>query len=133
MHNHSKIGGILSLVCAGMSLLSALGMLALIIFFLFIFQMIMDTVTPFEDYAILVGVYGTTAVFFVILGVLGIVGGVFALRKRHWGLALAAAIAGTLSFFPCGVIAIVFTSMAKDEFKSQSPVNPIQYPYSPGN
>jgi len=115
-----------------MSLLSALGILVLIVFFVFISQMTADAVTPFEDYAILVGVYGTMAVFFVIVGILGIVGGILALRKRHWGLALAAAIAGTFSFFPCGIAAIVFTAMSKDEFNFTVPVNSVQYPYGPG-
>ena len=132
MRNFAKIGGILSLVCAGMSLLYAVAMLGLIVFFIFIFQMTADSVTPFEDYAILVGVYGTAALFFVIAGVLGIVGGTFALRKRHWGLALGGAIAGTFSFFPCGIAAIVFTAMSKDEFDSAVQINPVQYPNSSG-
>jgi hypothetical protein len=48
--------------------------------------------------------------------VLAIVGGAFALKKRHWPLALAGAIAGTITFFPCGIPAIIFVSLGKEEF-----------------
>ena len=54
---------------------------------------------------------------FAILGILAIVGGIFALRRKIWGLALAGSIA---AFFPCwilGLPAIVFTALSKKEFE----------------
>jgi hypothetical protein len=63
----------------------------------------------------------------IILSIVAIVGGVFAIRKRAWGFALAAAICGFITGFigfpftvpaiPLGIAAIVFTALAKGRFK----------------
>jgi len=45
-------------------------------------------------------IYGTLGVLDIILGALGIVGGIFAIQRKHWGWALAGAIAGCLTFLP---------------------------------
>jgi hypothetical protein len=65
-----------------------------------------------------------TALFgipFLILGIIAIVGGVYALRREAWGLALAGAIC---AFIPViapwnilGLLAIIFVSLGKGEFK----------------
>jgi vacuolar-type H+-ATPase subunit I/STV1 len=54
----------------------------------------------------------------LVVGIVAIVGGIFTLRRRIWGLALAGAICATLSLFTfyLGVLAIIFTTMAKKEF-----------------
>ena len=52
-----------------------------------------------------------------LLSILAIVGGVYALRKRIWGLALAGSIAATMSFSLLGIPALVFTIKAKKQFK----------------
>ena len=49
-------------------------------------------------------------------GVVAIIGGIYALRVRMWGLALAGAIC-TFPVVPVGVLAIIFISIAKREFK----------------
>jgi hypothetical protein len=63
----------------------------------------------------------------IILSIVAIVGGVFAIRKRAWGFALAAAICGFITGFvgfpftvpaiPLGIAAIVFTVLGKGQFK----------------
>ena len=57
-------------------------------------------------------------VFYGLLGALGITGGVYALKRKYWGLALAGAIAGSITFFPCGIVAVIFTAMARPEFNT---------------
>jgi hypothetical protein len=63
-------------------------------------------------------VFTAFAVPFAIVAILAIVGGVYALRRKLWGLALAGAIA---AFFTpswiLGVAAIVFTALSKNEFE----------------
>lgn len=54
-----------------------------------------------------------------ITGILAIIGGLLALKKKSWGLAFAGAIAGTVAFFPCGVPAIIFLVLSKDEFSTK--------------
>jgi hypothetical protein len=53
----------------------------------------------------------------VALGILAIVGGVYALRRRIWGLALAGSLCSFIFLFPLGIPAIVFVTMGKGEFQ----------------
>ena len=57
------------------------------------------------------------AVIQLILSVLVLVGGIYALRRKIWGLALAGSIVAILLFFPLGIPATVFAVQAKDEFE----------------
>jgi len=52
----------------------------------------------------------------LIIGVLGILGGVYAVQRRRWGLSLAGAIACIFSSFILGVLATIFLAMSKNEF-----------------
>lgn len=54
----------------------------------------------------------------IVFGIIAIVGGVFALRRRVWGMAL---VGGIFSLFPpqiivLGILAIIFVSLGKKEF-----------------
>ncbi|MBI2832712.1 MAG: hypothetical protein HYX79_10700 [Chloroflexi bacterium] len=54
----------------------------------------------------------------IIIGLIAITGGIFAIQRRAWGLALAGAI---FSLFPphisvLGILAIVFIAISKNEF-----------------
>ncbi len=51
------------------------------------------------------------------LGALGIAGGICALKRRKWGLALAGAIAVVLPASEVGIAALVLVALAKDEFE----------------
>jgi len=54
----------------------------------------------------------------VILAILAIVGGVYALRRRGWGWALAGSICVLISpFFALGIICIILVVQAKSEFR----------------
>ena len=57
------------------------------------------------------------AVLLAVLGILAIVGGFCALRRKGWGWALAGAIAAILPIFPLGIASTVLTVMARDEFE----------------
>ncbi len=57
---------------------------------------------------------------FVAAGVLALVGGIYAVQRRKWGLALAGSIA---AFFPCGIfgaISIILLVLSRDEFEPVS-------------
>ncbi len=54
----------------------------------------------------------------LVIAVLAIVGGVYALRRRIWGLALAGSICALVPFVIPGILAIIFVSQSKSEFES---------------
>ena len=67
---------------------------------------------------------------FLVCGVLSLIGGVYALQRKNWGLALTGAIT---SFFPyciLGLVAVVLIAISKDEFKSN--YQPLSVPVSQG-
>jgi hypothetical protein len=53
----------------------------------------------------------------VIPGVLAVVGGIFALRRRSWVVALIGSIALVVTSSVPGIAAVVLTVMARDEFE----------------
>ena len=54
----------------------------------------------------------------IVLGIVAILGGIYALRRRIWGLALAGSICALIGpWFILGILAIVFVSLGKREFE----------------
>ncbi len=49
-------------------------------------------------------------------GMAAVAGGIAALNRRRWGLAVVGAVAAVLAFFPVGIAAVVFTILAEPEF-----------------
>jgi len=52
-----------------------------------------------------------------ISGVLAIVGGIYALQRRKWGLALAGSIAAFFPFGLLGLISVILTALSRDQFE----------------
>ena len=52
----------------------------------------------------------------IILGAIAITGGIYALRRRCWGLALAGSILAIPLVPPLGILATIFVSLGKKEF-----------------
>jgi hypothetical protein len=55
--------------------------------------------------------------FLLAAGVLAIVGGIYALKRKMWKLALAGSIAAFFGSSSLGVAAIIFTALSKKEFE----------------
>jgi hypothetical protein len=53
-----------------------------------------------------------------VAGAVAVMGGIAALKRSRWGLALAGSIAAIFGFFPVGIAAVVFTILAEPEFRS---------------
>ena len=54
----------------------------------------------------------------IVVGVIAIVGGSYALKRRAWGLALAGSICALLGPWAIlGILAIIFVSLGKGEFE----------------
>ena len=53
----------------------------------------------------------------ILLGIVALLGGIFALRRRFWGLALAGSICALSGITVLGMLAIVFVAMGRNEFE----------------
>jgi len=62
-------------------------------------------------------VQGIVAIPVLILGLLAILGGIYSMKRRVWGLALAGSICGTLLTWFLGIPAIILTMVSKREFE----------------
>lgn len=105
----SMTAGILDIICGTWQLF-----IAFILTFLGGLLRIVPNIPP-----MVAPLLAVLAVPFTILGILAIVGGVFALRRKVWGLALAGSIVSlfSLHFFILGIAAVVFTALSKNEFE----------------
>ncbi len=52
----------------------------------------------------------------IVIGVLAVAGGIFAIFRKKWKWALTGAIAAALSLLPLGIVAIVLITSSRDEF-----------------
>ena len=57
------------------------------------------------------------AIVLGLLGILAILGGIYALKRKVWGLALAGSIAAIFGSFPLGVASLVLILLSKNEFE----------------
>ncbi|MFW6056692.1 MAG: hypothetical protein ACOC9B_05235, partial [Chloroflexota bacterium] len=55
----------------------------------------------------------------ILLGIVAIIGGIFAIRRQQWSLALAGAICATITpmSFVLGAVAVVFIALSRGEFE----------------
>ncbi|MEW6142080.1 MAG: hypothetical protein AB1597_02845 [Chloroflexota bacterium] len=129
MKNKSQIAGILAVIAGTGSVMPIVTVILSIYFFRDLMSTAVSTTpgTPFPDEVVVVItlMYVAGAVLAVVLGILSVVGGVNALRKKHWGLAFVGSISGALVFLPVGVAAAVFTAKAKDEFRRADTAPPV--------
>jgi hypothetical protein len=108
----SMTAGILDIICGCWQLLIAFALMLIgSLFRLAVAAQIPPYIAPF---------IWVTGIPFAILGILSIVGGVFALSRKVWGMALAGSITSLFSpplFWLLGITAIVFTALSKNEFE----------------
>ena len=63
------------------------------------------------------GVLTAFAIPIIILGIVALIGGIFALKRTKWGLALAGSICALFGPWILGIPAIIFVIMGKGEFE----------------
>ena len=127
MQNNARIGGILSIVAGGFGILGAGMAFFGIYMFRFMFgqsYMYGAFQPPGDIFNFMAIFYAVIGLFLALLGVLAIVGGIFALKKKNWGLALAGAITSAVVFFPCGIAAVIFVTLGQPEFAVSGPALP---------
>lgn len=105
--------GIMNLICGGFAVLAS-GILAVVGT---ISGMLMNYIKLDFPPAVIGVVFSILAIALAIVGILAIIGGIYALQRKNWGMVLTGSIA---TLFPCrlfGIAAIVLAVLAKDEFK----------------
>jgi hypothetical protein len=66
------------------------------------------------------GRWRVVGMFALLLGIMSIIGGIFALMRKAWGAALAGAITALYPWGIFGILAIIFVAMGKQEFSKPS-------------
>jgi len=120
----STTGGVLTVVAGVFSLICCLGTIVFTIFVGSNEAIREEILDGFRDAGFSggIGLVQTFliigAIFFAITATLALIGGIFALKRKNWGWALAGSIAAILgSWWPIGITATVFTALSRDEFK----------------
>ena len=103
------IAGILAIVSGGFKLLGGLGLIT----FAF-FAIAPPAITRIGPLALFLGIL----VPLIILIVLSILGGIYAIQRKRFGLALTSSIAALLPFSVLGLASIILIALSKGEFES---------------
>ncbi len=124
MQNKAGIAGILTIISGIIGVL----WLGYAFFLNYFFEVMSKYASTSKLPGFASNMYGAMSVLYIgwgsltaALGIFAIVAGIFALNRRNWALALAGAIAGTITFFPCGIPAIILISWAQNEFPVNKP------------
>jgi hypothetical protein len=126
MQNKSQVAGILSIISGVFAVLGAGWLFVAIFFFRFLLNQTipLDEQMPQAVFTIMAAFYGIIGFVLFLIGALAIGGGIFALRRKNWGLALAGAITATIAFFPTGIAAVILIAIGQQEFAPTRPVAP---------
>ena len=63
------------------------------------------------------GLIAFSALIAAAISTLSLIGGIFAIQRKNWELALAGSIATVITSTVLGILAIVFLALSKEEFK----------------
>jgi hypothetical protein len=110
-------GGVISIVAGSLGLVGSI--------FLLVFSNVVgsDVVRQFypssvwQNWGWPVVIVGIAAVLFIIIDLLAIVGGIFAVLRRNWGWALAGGICAVLASRLLGIFGLVFIALSRKEFE----------------
>jgi len=101
------IGGILILIGALAGIIVGVSLIWLESFLL-----------PLGDYGVDVsGIFAVCGIIWILLSLIGLLGGIFAMQRKHFGLAIVGGIFSLLfGFFIFGLIGLILVAISKDEF-----------------
>ncbi|MBN1153072.1 MAG: hypothetical protein JXA58_07670 [Dehalococcoidia bacterium] len=95
--------GVLAIIAGALNIIVALAI-----------SLLMPVAAPFQ-YALFS--VGAVALLWMATGIVAIIGGVFSLRRRRWGMSLAGAICALVPPSTLlGIISTVFVALAREEF-----------------
>ena len=115
------VAGILDIVGGVLTILGSIALIIGIMFFIPVLRSVGPGPVPDMDSWMIPGILETiliiAAVYLLVVGILPIIGGLFALKRKKWGLALVGSIAAIFGSTLFGILATIFTAISKDEFE----------------
>jgi len=111
-------GGVINIVSGALCLISSL----IVGFIAIMLQIVQDDPYYVDDPEVIpvaIAILWISCIVVLILGIFAFIGGVFAIKRKNWGWALAGSICATLSNSILGIIAIIFIAMSRKEFSGQ--------------
>lgn len=116
-----KAAGVLNIISGAMHLFGAIfilifGWLGDGVFSILWYGMVGTPLTPLTQ-TVAQELQSTVAIPVIIVGILAIVGGIYALRGRAWRFALTGSVCGTLLTWFLGLPALVFILISKNKFQ----------------
>jgi hypothetical protein len=123
--NYAGISGILSIISGAIGICMGLMFAGLGIFFFYMmngigFPLDTDPMTEAMPW-LFTGIYGAIGLLMALVGIFAIIGGVFSIKKKSWGWALAGSICGCVVFFYTGIAAVILICLGKSEFETIKP------------
>lgn len=114
--SYPVVSGVLSIVSGAFGFLGGLAMILISV--LFWSTVFISTNTPDEfPFFVFQTIYIVWGIILLVISVLAVIGGIYSLKRKNWGMALTGAIASVLTFFPGGVVAVIFVALGKQEFE----------------
>ncbi len=111
------ISGVFSLLCALASIVAVIAV-ALISEASFLEDMRAALAEASIGSEFLVAILAVTAVWMAAAGILALLGGIYSIQRRKWGLTLAGSIAAILGGWTVlGILATIFAAISKNEFE----------------
>ena len=114
--SYPVVAGVLSIVSGALGILMSAAIILMAIFFWSAISLDAGARDEFPFF-IFQAFYLGWGIVLLVLSVLAIIGGIFALQRRYWGMALTGSIAAVLTFMPAGIVAVIFVALAKQDFR----------------
>jgi hypothetical protein len=114
MNNKRVSAGILSIVSGSLGILFTAWGIFLITVFIPVAAKELDV-----DTSALGLITSAATIIPMLMGIaslVAIMGGIFAIRRKRWGVALTGTIASIVAFWPTGIVATVMLTGSKDQF-----------------
>ena len=115
------VAGILNIVGGALRIIGAIALLIGVMFFIPVAVTGGPGPVPDMSNWVIPGVLSTIlvigVVFLLIVGILPIIGGIYAIQRKKWGLALAGSIIAIFGSSIMGILATIFIAMSKEEFE----------------
>jgi hypothetical protein len=113
-----QVAGVLSIVSGVVGLIGCLGILIAIASFGSIEHFTGEWYTYWQPINV-VSILWTIEIPVLICSTLALIGGIFAVQRKFWGMALAGSIAAFLPLWPVGLASVILTSLSRDEFGAE--------------